>query len=219
MDIRQNPIAPNATPLTPQQQALAPPSAGPAAVAPVPPSLPQPIPSVVAISEAARSLSLRPADGGQKVEPGEDEVDFAAAQLELMLGLLKVYTPPPPPTPQELGQAVAAEVAAEREAQQQVQASVKGAVQGAPPPVQEVVTDAGAGERADDADAAARVVGSDAAGEQSRRAGDALATGEPTAAAADAAPSATAVPAADSRAQRYVPVAAEDAARQIDLRA
>ena len=46
MDIRQNPIAPNATPLTPQQQALAPPSAGPAAVAPVPPSLPQRVPSV-----------------------------------------------------------------------------------------------------------------------------------------------------------------------------
>ena len=57
MDIRQNPIAPNATPLAPQQQALAPPSAGPAAAAPVPPSLPQPVPSVVAISETSNRES------------------------------------------------------------------------------------------------------------------------------------------------------------------
>jgi hypothetical protein len=115
MDIRQNPINPSAAPL-PSARADLPPSAGQAASAPIPPALPPPIPSVVALSEAARSLAARSPSLGADGQSG-DEVDFAALQLELMLDLLRVYTPPPPMTPQELAESVAEEVAAERERQ------------------------------------------------------------------------------------------------------
>jgi hypothetical protein len=113
MDIRQNPINP-AAPAPPPSRADLPPSAGPAALAPVAPGLPSPIPSVVALSEAARSLAAR-APSAHVDGESADDADFAAAQLELMLALIRVYTPPPPLSPQELAESVAAEVAAERE--------------------------------------------------------------------------------------------------------
>lgn len=113
MDIRNSPVTAQQILIQSPLRADAASPAGPAAAAPVPPSLPPPLPSVVALSEGARSLGLR----GREADPGaaaSEEVDYAALQLELMLDLLKVYTPPPPPTPQELGEAVADALAAER---------------------------------------------------------------------------------------------------------
>jgi hypothetical protein len=132
MDIRQNPVTAQQVLLQVPLRADAPPQAGPAAASPVPPGLPQPMPSVVALSEAARSLALRGDDAGKK-GGSETEIDFAAMQLELMLGLLKVYTPPPPPSPQELGQAVAEEVALQREQLEALAAEAQAAEAGDEP--------------------------------------------------------------------------------------
>lgn len=188
MDIRQNPINPNVLPATPQQRPEPPPTAGPAAVTPVAPALPAPLPSVVAISENARTLALRSGDVAATGE--QDEADMAAVQLELMLGMIRVYTPPPPPTPQELGEQIRA-AAQQRQAQAEPAPVTLAAGEpdsaAAAAPVVKAEPDGAAVEAAGRADPAlAPAAGSDESTDSKPSADAAPERAEPTLAAVDA---------------------------------